>query len=189
MGSEMCIRDRLDIAGEYQAEVVVLRSDSFDARTAFRFTVFSSDIAADTIEPDTNTANLLFGLQLLIIGGLVAAVAFRGIFTSSVFSYAGVQWSLLTPGSIVVALGLFMLLNVQVLRIGFPENLRNPFPPTSESVAIGEPIYVGVCASCHGDNGLGDGLASVALEKKPSDLSVHVPLHSDTILYLSLIHI
>ena len=113
----------------------------------------------------------------------MAAVAFRGIFTSSVFSYAGVQWSLLTPGSIVVALGLFMLLNVQVLRIGFPENLRNPFPPTSESVAIGEPIYVGVCASCHGDNGLGDGLASVALEKKPSDLSVHVPLHSDTILY------
>lgn len=174
---------RLDIAGEYQAEVVVLRSDSFDARTAFRFTVFSSDIAADTIEPDTNTANLLFGLQLLIIGGLVAAVAFRGIFTSSVFSYAGVQWSLLTPGSIVVALGLFMLLNVQVLRIGFPENVRNPFPPTSESVAIGEPIYVGVCASCHGDNGLGDGLASVALENKPSDLSVHVPLHSDTILY------
>ncbi|GIT58456.1 MAG: hypothetical protein Ct9H300mP19_04040 [Dehalococcoidia bacterium] len=50
------------------------------------------------------------------------------------------------------------VLNVQVLRIGFPENLRNPFPPTSESVAIGEPIYVGVCASCHGDNGLGDGV-------------------------------
>jgi len=174
---------RLNIAGEYQAEVLVLRSDSFDARTAFRFKVFSSDIATDTIEPDTDTANLLFGLQLLIIGGLVAAVAFRGILASSVFSYSGVQWSMLTPGSIVVVLGLLMLLNVQVLRIGFPENIRNPFPPTSESVAIGEPIYVGVCTSCHGDNGLGDGPASVALEKKPSDLSVHVPLHSDTILY------
>jgi len=174
---------RLNIAGEYQAEVLVLRSDSFDARTAFRFKVFSSDIATDTIEPDTDTANLLFGLQLLIIGGLVAAVAFRGILASSVFSYSGVQWSMFTPGSIVFVLGLLMLLNVQVLRIGFPENIRNPFPPTSESVAIGEPIYVGVCASCHGDNGLGDGPASVALEKKPSDLSVHVPLHSDTILY------
>jgi mono/diheme cytochrome c family protein/uncharacterized membrane protein len=174
---------RLDIAGEYQAEVLVLRSDSFDARTAFRFKIFSSDIAVDTIEPDTDTANLLFGLQLLIIGGLVAAVAFRGILASSVFSYAGVQWSLLTAGSIVVVLGLLMLLNVQVFRIGFPEDIRNPFPPTSESVAIGEPIYVGVCASCHGDNGLGDGSASVALQKKPSDLSVHVPLHSDTILY------
>ena len=174
---------RLDIAGEYQAEVLVLRSDSFDARTAFRFKIFSSDIAVDTIEPDIDTANLLFGLQLLIIGGLVAAVAFRGILASSVFSYAGVQWSLLTPGSIVVVLGLLMLLNAQVFRIGFPEDIRNPFPPTSESVAIGEPIYVGVCASCHGDNGLGDGSASVALEKKPSDLSVHVPLHSDTILY------
>ena len=174
---------RLDIAGEYQAEVLVLRSDSFDARTAFRFKIFSSDITVDTIEPDIDTANLLFGLQLLIIGGLVAAVAFRGILASSVFSYAGVQWSLLTPGSIVVVLGLLMLLNAQVFRIGFPENIRNPFPPTSESVAIGEPIYVGICASCHGDNGLGDGSASVALEKKPSDLSVHVPLHSDTILY------
>ncbi len=174
---------RLDIAGEYQAEVLVLRSDSFDARTAFRFTVFSADIAADTIEPDTNTANLLFGLQLLIIGGLVVAVAFRGILLSSVFSYTGLQWSLITPGTIVVALGLLMLLNVQVFRIGFPENIRNPFPPNSESVAIGEPIYFGVCATCHGDNGLGDGTASVALEKKPSDLSVHVPVHSDTILY------
>ena len=174
---------RLDIAGEYQAEVLVLRSDSFDARTAFRFNVFSSDVAADTIKPDTDTANLLFGLQLLIIGGLVLAVACRGILASSVFSIADVQRSFLTPGIIAVVLGLLMVLNVQVFRVGFPENIRNPFPPTSESVAIGEPIYAGVCASCHGVKGLGDGPASVGIQKNPSDLSVHVPLHSDTILY------
>ncbi|MBT7832404.1 MAG: cytochrome c, partial [Chloroflexi bacterium] len=71
----------------------------------------------------------------------------------------------------------------QVLRVGLPETIRNPFPPTAESVALGAPVYATACAACHGVNGLGDGPSGAGLPKPPADLIIHVPLHSDTILY------
>jgi len=173
----------LNIAGEYQAEVVVQRPDAFDARSAFRFDARSAATAADAIEPDTETANLLFGLQLLLIGGLVVLVAVRGRLLQSVFPSAKPQIGIAAPGVGVAVIGLLFVLNVQVLRVGLPENLRNPFPPTAESVAIGEPVYAAACVACHGVSGLGDGPAGAGLPKPPADLFVHVPLHSDTILF------
>jgi mono/diheme cytochrome c family protein len=45
-------------------------------------------------------------------------------------------------------------------------------PPkkTSELVAKGKASYEVNCASCHGDKGLGDGVAAAALEPKPRNL-------------------
>mgnify|MGYP003753970415 CR=1 FL=1 len=174
---------RLNIAGEYQAEVVVQRPDAFDSRTAFRFNAQSVATAAGTIKPDNERANLLFGLQLLIIGGLVVVLGMRGKVAPKIFGAAGAQKGLMAPGVVVAVLGLLFVLNVQVLRVGLPETIRNPFPPTAESVALGEPVYATACVACHGVAGLGDGLSGAGLPKPPADLIVHVPLHSDTILY------
>jgi len=174
---------QLNIAGEYQAEVVVQRPDAFDARTAFRFDARSTATAADSITPDTDTANRLFGLQLLAIGGLVITVGFRGKLQPSVFKSTKVTTSFMAPGLIVAVLGVLVVLNVQVSRIGFVDEVRNPFPPTAESVALGQPVYAGSCVACHGAEGLGDGPAGAGLPKQPADLLVHVPLHSDTILF------
>ena len=174
---------QLNIAGEYQAEVVVQRPDAFDSRTAFRFDAASASTAADAIAPDTDAAHLLFGIQLLLIGGIIVLLAVRKRILPVMFGGGNVQPSVGLPGLVVVAIGLFFILNVQVLRLGLVDDLRNPFPPTADSVAIGEPIYFAACAACHGDSGLGDGPAGVGLPKEPADLIVHVPLHSDTILY------
>lgn len=174
---------QLNIAGEYQAEVLVQRPDAFDARTAFRFDARSNTTAADAIKPDADTAGLLFGLQLLIIGGLAIAIGVRGNIARSLFGAVSPQRTLYAPGIVVAVLGLLLILNTQVLRIGLAEDTRNPFPPTAESVTTGQPLYAAMCATCHGVSGLGDGPAGVGLPKSPADLFVHVPLHSDTILF------
>jgi mono/diheme cytochrome c family protein len=174
---------QLNIAGEYQAEVVVQRPDAFDARTAFRFDARSAATAADAIKPDTETTNLLFGLQLLLIGGLVIGLGARGRLVPILFKGVGAQRGLMVPGVALAAVGLLFVLNLQVLRIGLPATTRNPFPPTAESVSIGQPVYTSTCVGCHGVGGLGDGPAGIGLPKVPADLFVHVPLHSDTILY------
>lgn len=174
----------LNIAGNYQAEVVVQRPDAFDARTAFRFSAQSTATAADAIKPDTDTANLLFGLQLVVIGALVVAVGFRGKLAPAIFTgMRASQRGILAPGVVLGVIGLLFVVNVQVFRVGLPNDVRNPFPPTADSVAIGEPIYTATCVACHGESGLGDGLAGAGLPKPPADLFVHVPLHSDTILF------
>ena len=173
----------INIVGEYQAEVVVQRPDAFDSRTAFRFKAGSASTAGDAIAPDTDTTNLLFGIQVLLIGGMIVFLAMRKRFLPVLFGTGNIQSSLAFPGITLVVIGLFLVLNVEVLRLGLADELRNPFPPTAESVAIGEPIYFDVCASCHGDTGLGDGPVGSSLPKEPANLIIHVPLHSDTIIY------
>ncbi len=41
--------------------------------------------------------------------------------------------------------------------------------PTPELISKGKDLYKSTCASCHGDDGKGDGVASVALNPKPRD--------------------
>jgi mono/diheme cytochrome c family protein len=47
----------------------------------------------------------------------------------------------------------------------------NPIPANEASVAAGKAVYMKNCMSCHGATGKGDGVAAVALETKPRDLS------------------
>ncbi len=61
---------------------------------------------------------------------------------------------------------------------------RNPVPLTAESVKAGQRLYEAHCAACHGPQGTGDGPAAVGLARKPADLRLHVPMHSDGQLYL-----
>jgi mono/diheme cytochrome c family protein len=57
--------------------------------------------------------------------------------------------------------------------------LKNPVPPTEESLARGQQIYVQNCLVCHGPQGRGDGPAARALRPPPADLTQHVTAHTE----------
>ncbi len=169
---------QFSIAGVWQAELVVRRPDAFDARTAFRFDVLASGATGSAaISPSPDTAYLLLGVGLLVLGLLFLGA---GLPLGGWFSRSGA--SVMTPGVAGVAAGLMLLFNAQ-LGLGGTEVLRNPFPPTPESLESGSTTYVAVCETCHGVGGRGDGPAGVNLEPPPADLIIHVPLHSESDLF------
>jgi copper transport protein len=61
--------------------------------------------------------------------------------------------------------------------------LANPVPISNDNVAAGKALYMQNCAVCHGDTGHGDGPAAKALNPPPFDLTVHVGLHADGVLW------
>ena len=169
---------QFSIAGVWQAELVVRRSDAFDARTAFRFEVLATGAAGSAaISPSPATAYLLLGAGLLVLGVIFLAA---GLPLGGWFSRSGA--GVMTPGVAGVAVGLMLLFNAQ-LGIGGDEVLQNPFPPTPGSLEAGAATYAQVCQACHGEGGRGDGPAGIALNPPPADLVVHVPLHPETDLF------
>ena len=169
---------QLSIAGVWQAELIVRRPDAFDARTAFRFEALSTGGGGSaSISPSRGTAFLLLGAGLLVLGLLFLGA---GLPLGGWFSRSGA--GVMTPGIAGVAAGLLLLFNTQ-LGIGGAEVLRNPIPPTPESLAAGAGTYGQVCQTCHGVDGRGDGPAAPGLLPPPADLQVHVPLHGDSDLF------
>jgi len=59
----------------------------------------------------------------------------------------------------------------------------NPVSPTADSVDQGKSIYSQFCSTCHGVSTRGDGPLAIGLDPPPADLTVHVPLHPDNVLY------
>ena len=169
---------QFSIAGVWQAELVVRRPDAFDARTAFRFEVLAAGSAGSAaISPSPETAYLLLGAGLLVLGLLFMGF---GLPLGGWFSRSGA--GVMTPGVAGVAAGLLLLFNAQ-LGLGGGEILRNPFPPTPESLEAGAATYIQVCQACHGSRGRGDGPASAGLVPPPADLVIHVPLHAESDLF------
>ena len=169
---------QLSIAGVWQAQLIVRRPDAFDARTAFRFEALSTGSGGSAaISPSPATAYLLLGAGLLVLGLLFLGA---GLPLGGWFSRSGA--GVMTPGVAGVAAGLMLLFNAQ-LGLGGGEVLRNPFPPTPESLEAGAITYEQVCQTCHGVGGRGDGPAAVGLLPTPADLIVHVPLHGDADLF------
>jgi mono/diheme cytochrome c family protein len=58
-------------------------------------------------------------------------------------------------------------------------SIRNPVPPTDDSLVIGQRIYAQNCLVCHGVQGRGDGPAARALRPPPADLAQHVTQHTE----------
>ena len=170
---------QLSIAGVWQAELVVRRSDAFDARTAFRFEALGTGASGGSaaISPSPATAYVMLGSGLLVLGMLFLGA---GLPLGGWFSRSGA--GVMTPGVAGVVAGLILLFNAQ-LGIGGEEVLRNPFPPTPESLENGKATYSQVCQACHGESGRGDGPAGVALSPPPADLVIHVPLHPEADLF------
>ena len=166
------------VAGEWQASVFVRRPDAFDARTAFRFDVR----AGAGLATSPTTGYVLWGIELVLLGLLFAGVS---------LPLGGWRTK---PGVFLAAPGALLLVAGLVITIGSPffisegeQVARNPIPPTAESVANGEQVYINHCQSCHGASGLGDGPLGVGLQPPPADLVYHVPLHPDGDLFVTVV--
>jgi mono/diheme cytochrome c family protein len=61
--------------------------------------------------------------------------------------------------------------------------LSNPIANSEESINRGAEIYTTHCASCHGDGGMGDGPAGVALDPLPSAVAHSSQMMGDDYLY------
>ena len=164
---------QISIAGVWQAEITVRRPDAFDARTAFRFEAVSSGAGGSSlITPSSDTARSLLGIGLVGLGFVFAMVALP-LGGRNMREGAGV----LVPGAAAFLVGVFLLFT------GGGEQLRNPYPPTPESLQAGEVAYLQNCQTCHGAEGRGDGPAARGLTPPPADLVVHVPLHPERVLF------
>jgi len=64
-------------------------------------------------------------------------------------------------------------LTIQQPKVIPPVDINQISVPTPELIAIGSNIYKTTCASCHGDEGTGTGLASVGLNPEPRNFTKH----------------
>jgi len=61
--------------------------------------------------------------------------------------------------------------------------LANPVPADDESLARGSELYSANCATCHGDGGMGDGPAGVALDPAPAAIAHTSQMMGDDYLF------
>jgi copper transport protein len=168
----------MNVAGDWQVEVVVVRPDAFDARAAFGFTVGADTLAAEAGRPTRNATVVLFGVEVALLGLLaVAAVAPKWRSERRLAVAVGV------PGAAAVVAGALVAALTYAGSSGAAAASVNPVLPTEESVSRGRAAYAQTCAACHGASGTGDGPEAHRLPKRPADLTVHVPLHPDSVLY------
>lgn len=168
----------LSIAGAYQIELLVQRPNAFDARTAFRFEIDAAgtDTSA-AIAPNAARGGLYLGIALGLLG-----VAFlgAGIPMGGWYNRAGALT--MACGAAGFIAGAWLLIAAQSASEA-QAIVRNPIPPTADSVAAGQIVYERYCLTCHGVNGRGDGPGAEGLEPPPADLAVHVPLHGDADIF------
>lgn len=166
------------IAGGWQLELLVQRPDAFDANFAWSVDIRTDARTTSLVAPSPATAGILFGAQIGVIGLMLAAVAtpLGGFFTNA---------GRITMGGGVVCVIAGALVLLQSIRVPGPptDTAGNPIPPTQDSIDRGRTAYLANCATCHGDRGLGNGPAGLALPVRPADLRVRVPLHVDVELY------
>lgn len=68
------------------------------------------------------------------------------------------------------------------------DELENPVESTEASIARGKEVYAANCVACHGDTGLGDGIAGKAMNPPPANLHEdHVQILTDGAMF-AIIH-
>jgi mono/diheme cytochrome c family protein len=118
-------------------------------------------------------------VAMLFIGAAVAVVM--------VFVRAPGHWRdrvvEVGSGVALLAAGLAILLITRDER-GSTALAANPIPATEESITAGRVVYTENCATCHGEQGLGDGPGAVNLQPPPANLTEpHVGAHTDGDFY------
>jgi mono/diheme cytochrome c family protein len=51
------------------------------------------------------------------------------------------------------------------------KKVKNPFPPTQETLADAEQLFTDNCVLCHGEKGMGDGPGSKTIKVKPANFT------------------
>jgi mono/diheme cytochrome c family protein len=170
--------NEISVQGGWQTEVIVQREGKDDARTAFRFA------SPDAVLTGPNPAEVYVNGQTLSGAAVLALAAFtawrlrrrRAGTNTAALSVAGAI-ILFVFGAGLVYAGI----SRAQTQVAIPA--ENPIAPTAESLARGQQLYAANCAVCHGTTGHGDGPAARTLNPPPLDLTVHVPLHPDAVLY------
>tara|TARA_B100001750_G_scaffold177461_1_gene145708 strand:+ start:265 stop:1383 length:1119 start_codon:yes stop_codon:yes gene_type:complete len=176
---EYILKDQLiSLIGTWQVEIFVRQSDNFDARTAFRFQAKAPLGNFEDFTPSRELGKLLWGIELMLIGFLFILT---GIPLGGWWKPQGAL--IMGSGMVAFILGIFLAVSTDFFGSETSTVLINPFPPTNESLTIGRQIYELRCQSCHGIEGLGDGPAAYNLNPRPADLSVHVSLHPEAVLF------
>jgi len=135
-------------------------------------------------------------MALPLTAGSWSAVAAAGVLLVGLVLWLGVsRWPGLSEpvrgtlrvaqsASVTLGVGLIVLAALGLLEFGERPVGENPIEPTADSVAAGRVLYFRECASCHGDDGRGDGPAASGLPIPPSDFRIHIPFHSDRFFFL-----
>jgi len=156
----------LIMEGSWRVEAVVRRAGREDARPAFDVPVASALAGTALGAPPVGEGRLLVGVELLVVG--VGALAFALWVAPRRRSALPVAVPIgvvaIVAGSLIAGSGAAAL----------SATVRNPIPPTRESVQQGREIYVDRCAVCHGAAGRGDGPAAITLQPRPADFRVHL---------------
>ena len=175
----------LSLRGTWQVEVTVSRPDGFDARSAFRFPVAPSAAAGEppVAVPARQTALLAFGWELVALALLLLGVSMAWWSRSRLGRLA--DWG----GASLAIAGILVVYGVGHVDAGQPPEVPglaanvNPIVSDAASIATGRELFARQCVTCHGATGAGDGPAARALIPPPADLRVHVPLHTDGVIF------
>ncbi len=93
----------------------------------------------------------------------------------------------ISPRFLRVGTATFTVLGVGLLAISLIPGSKtvsgNPIDSSPQSIAAGQQLYQQNCSRCHGINGDGHGTDAANLTTQPADFRVHIPYHTDDLLF------
>jgi copper transport protein len=167
----------LALAGRWQAELVVRRAGQDDVRATYGFEV--TPTGPRTLQPPQVQVSWRFFLGALLgvlgIGALIRGTTLRrlDLLRAAVVTICGI--GIIGSGAYVAVRDYQVAEAVAVLQAQ-----SQVHPATPQSIANGTAVYRQNCATCHGLTARGNGPLGPTMNPRPSDLVLHVPLHSDT---------
>ena len=174
--------------GRWRVTAEVQRAGKDDALTSFSVEVpdTSGNLTGTqltTTDPFASPSKLfttdeLGGIVLALLG-IVPFILRKPIWDRSVV--AGAAGTFLGVSALILGATLFFATH-QEGTTNYAL-LNNPVPVDNASVADGRTLYMQNCVICHGQTGHGDGPAARGLNPQPVDLTVHVGLHPDGVLW------
>jgi copper transport protein len=167
----------LAFAGRWQAELVVRRTGQDDVRATYGFEV--TPTGPRTLQPPQVQVSWQFFLGVLLavlgIGALIRGAALRRFDLRRAAVVAACGVGLIGSGAYVA------VRDYQVAEAAAALQAQSQVhPATPQSIANGAVVYRQNCAMCHGITARGNGPLAPTMNPRPSDLVLHVPLHSDT---------
>lgn len=170
---------QLSMAGHWRADVAV-RQGGTDSQAQFSFTVGPAPGAnRPAFSPARIVLNAVNGQSFLAVVLLASAVVL--LVRGPRFRRRDRRWATIGAAGLVLV---GLVAGGTSVADAYRRSLPNPIPVTAASLARGQEIYQAQCATCHGDNGRGDGLAGRFLRPRPADFRVHMAAgHTDPDLF------
>jgi mono/diheme cytochrome c family protein len=169
----------LQRAGQWDIEITVQRRGLDDETVTIPVPVAALGAGQGQFEYP-----LTLGSWLSVAAAVVLVIAL--IIATWVTEWPG-RLPRLSPRFLRVGTATFTVLGVGLLAISLIPGSKavsgNPIDSSPQSIAAGQQLYQSNCSRCHGVNGDGKGTDAAALARPPADFRVHVPYHTDELLF------